>query len=180
MLTHRRYRRCVDILLWLSALATAGASQVPPPYEPPPEELPRVVAPQPVPFDHRLHMEQRMACLDCHGGALEHERAGLPDRDHCMLCHQAVAREHSAVREMAAMPTGSKIPWERVYRVPDFVFFSHAEHARAGVDCGSCHGPVETRVVLDQEFSTNMVACMNCHAQRQASNECYLCHDLGQ
>ncbi len=180
MVTHRLCLGCAAVLFWLGAVVAPGLAQAPPPYEPPPEELPRVVGPQPVPFDHKLHMQRRMTCLDCHGGAQSRARAGLPDRDRCMLCHQAVATEHAAVRRLAAMPAGSRIRWERVYRVPDFVFFSHAEHAPAGLGCASCHGPVETRSVLDQELSTNMVACMNCHAQRQASNGCYLCHDLGQ
>lgn len=180
MVTHLPCFGCAAIPLWLGAVLTPGFAQVPPPYEPPSENLPRIVAPQPVPFDHKLHMEQSMTCLDCHGGAPKQERAGLPDRDRCMLCHQAVATEHPVVRKLAAMPAGGRIPWERVYRVPDFVFFSHAEHASAGRGCVSCHGPVETRRVLDQELSTNMVACMNCHAQLQASNECHLCHDLGQ
>ena len=150
------------------------------PYESPPEQLPRALAPQPVAFDHRLHMQQQMACTDCHPGAIEGERAGLPDRDHCMLCHQAIATDRAAVRRLAELPAGSRIRWERVYRVPDFVFFSHAEHTDSGLGCEICHGPVETRSVLAQEVSTNMVACMNCHAQRQVSNECYLCNDLGQ
>ncbi len=158
-----------------SALAAQDA-----PYESPPEALPRVVAPQPVPFDHKLHMDHRMTCVDCHPGAIESERAGLPDRDRCMLCHQAVAADRAGVQQLADMASGTKISWERVYRVPDFVFFSHSEHASAGLQCAVCHGPVATRSVLRQEISTNMVACMNCHAQRQASNECYLCHDLGQ
>ncbi len=125
-------------------------------------------------------MRNRMACGDCHRGAKNSERAGLPDRDQCMLCHQAIATAAGTVRELAALPAGSRIRWERVYKVPDFVFFSHAEHSQAGLACAACHGPVETRSVLAQEISTNMVACMNCHAQRRVSNECYLCHDLGQ
>ena len=167
------------------AIAAAALAALPgpgqaPPYQPPPEDLPREVGPQPIPFDHRLHMQNRMACVDCHPGATASAQAGLPDRDKCMLCHQAIAVESSAVRKLAALPQGTKIRWQRVYQVPDFVFFSHAEHAAEELACADCHGPVQDRRVLSQEFSTNMVVCMNCHAQRQVSNECYLCHDLGQ
>lgn len=160
--------------------ATAGWGQVPLVYEPSPEQLPRIVGPQPVPFDHKLHMDRRMACVDCHPGAEEHERAGLPGRARCMQCHSSIATESPAVRRLAALPEGARIPWERVYRTADFVFFSHAEHAEAEVGCSACHGPVAERSVLNQELSTSMVACMNCHVQRGASTECYLCHDLGQ
>ena len=150
------------------------------PYESPPERLPRVLASQPVPFDHELHSRNRIACTDCHPGAESHERAGLPDRDDCMLCHQAIAAERPAVQSLASLPAGSKIRWVRAYRVPDFVFFSHSSHAEARIACQTCHGPVATRPVIRQEVSTSMVACMNCHAERGASNECFLCHDLGQ
>lgn len=170
---------------WLFVLLTAltagrGAPSQLAPYESPPETLPRVLEPQPVPFDHELHARNRITCKDCHPGATSKERAGLPNRDQCMLCHQAVAVDSPAVRAMAELPVGSRIHWVRAYRVPDFVFFSHSSHAKAEIGCDSCHGPVATRPVLQQEMSTNMVTCMNCHAERQASNECYLCHDLGQ
>ena len=163
-----------------AAVAGLSASAQAPLYQPPSKDLPREVGPQPVPFDHLLHMQHRMDCGDCHPGSTASPRAGLPDRDRCMLCHQSIATENPAVRQLAALPAGSKIPWQRVYRVPDFVFFSHAEHATADLSCADCHGPVRERSKLMQEVSTNMVACMNCHAERQVSNECFLCHDLGQ
>lgn len=172
--------RIASLALAACLFVPAAGSGAPPPYESPPEQLPRVVAAQPVPFDHRLHIKHGMACVDCHPGALEKARAGLPQRERCMLCHRTIAADRPGVRRLAALPEAEKIPWERVYRVADFVFFSHREHASSGVTCDACHGPVETRSVLHQEVSTNMVACMNCHVLREASTECYLCHDLGQ
>ena len=168
----------IAILALVQFAPSVRSAQVP--YESPPEDLPRVVAPQPVPFNHKLHLQQHMACTDCHPGARERERAGLPQRSDCMLCHQSIATNHPAIRSLAAKPPTERIRWERIYRVPDFVFFSHREHAEAGMECVVCHGPVASRTVLDQEISTNMVACMNCHILRKASTECYLCHDLGQ
>lgn len=173
-----RGRAWLAVRLALAGAALSLANQAP--YESPPEDLPRAVGPQPVSFDHRLHAENRIVCADCHGGATAQARAGLPGRGDCMLCHETIAADRDDVRLLAAWPADRRIPWERVYRVPDFVFFSHAEHAAAGIACAVCHGPVETRSELSQEVSTNMVACMNCHAQLDVSNECYLCHDLGQ
>ncbi len=150
------------------------------PYTGPEEDLPRAVAPQPVPFSHRLHADRGVDCSDCHPGSSRSERAGLPDRDACMVCHQVLAADRPGVRSLAALPPGSRIAWVRVYRVPDFVFFSHQEHAAAEVDCPACHGPVAARHELQQELSTSMEACMNCHVERGASIDCHLCHDLGQ
>lgn len=97
-----------------------------------------------------------------------------------MLCHAAIAADRPEIRKLAALPADAQIPWRRVYRVPDFVFFNHRSHAEAGTGCAQCHGPVAAREILAQELSIDMIACMNCHAERQASNECFLCHDLGQ
>ena len=97
-----------------------------------------------------------------------------------MLCHSTIATDREGVRKLAALPVDERIEWQRVYHAPEFVFFSHRSHAAAKLTCAQCHGPVETREVLSQELSTNMVSCMNCHADRQVSNECFLCHDLGQ
>lgn len=173
-------RNTWQFVILVALPAGYGAAAQVAPYESPPEDLPRLLKPQPVPFSHELHSRHRISCADCHPGATSKERAGLPNRDECMLCHQTIAVDRPAVRALAELPAGSRIRWVRAYRVPDFVFFNHSEHAKAEVDCVSCHGPVATRPVLSQEVSTNMVACMNCHAERRASNECYLCHDLGQ
>jgi len=96
-----------------------------------------------------------------------------------MGCHSTVKADSPEIRKLHEIHKGrQKIGWVRVYKVPDFVFFSHASHLKAGEQCVTCHGPVEERHVLAQEVSTSMVACMNCHAARKASNECVLCHQL--
>ena len=127
------------------------------------ETLPAAVAPQPLQFSHKVH-SVGVKCQDCHTGATTQARATLPDAAKCRQCHPAMKR--------------TAIDWVRVYKVPDFVSFSHQKHART--DCSSCHGPVQTRDVLMKEISTGMVACMDCHRQKQASIACNTCHDLGQ
>jgi hypothetical protein len=87
--------------------------------------------------------------------------------------------ESPEIRQLAEVhKRGERVQWVRVYSVPDYVFFSHASHLKAGEQCITCHGPVEERDVLAKEVSTSMVACMNCHAKRKASNDCVLCHQL--
>ena len=145
------------------------------------EELPVEVAAQPIPFSHKQHTAAGISCRDCHSGAWQKERAGIPNAGRCMLCHAAIATEHADVKRLAAIhERGEKLAWVRVYQVPDFVFFSHARHVKAGEACATCHGPVEQRVVLAKEVSTSMTQCMNCHAAKQMSTDCHLCHDLGQ
>jgi len=143
------------------------------------EKLPVEVAPQPVPFSHKLHRDA--PCNTCHKTALTAQRASLPAAADCMTCHRAVKRDSRQVAQIrtfldAKMP----VPWVRVYRNPDFVFFSHEKHAKGKVACTECHGPVSTRDVLAKEVSTSMDACIACHRQRKASTECNVCHELGQ
>jgi hypothetical protein len=177
------------VRIYLPTLAVAlaflcclpGAAQETTVYKGKEENLPKEVAPQPVPFSHEKHVSQGIKCLDCHAGANKKERAGLPDASQCMLCHQAIKSDSPAIVKLkAAQESGEKIQWVRVYEVPDFVFFSHASHVNGGVACETCHGPVAQRSVLAKEVSTSMTTCMNCHAARKVDNHCHFCHSLGQ
>ena len=135
---------------------------------------------QPIPFSHKAHAATGMKCQECHAGAATGEQAGFPETGKCMACHVAIKRESPHIKVLAAARNArQRIPWVRVYKVPDFVFFSHLSHAKAKLSCAECHGPVETREVLTREIPTDMATCMKCHAARGASNECALCHQLG-
>lgn len=58
------------------------------------------------------------------------------------------------------------IEWIRVHMLPDYVFFSHAQHVTAGkVACTTCHGPVQTMNILEQFSDLSMGWCINCHRQ---------------
>lgn len=145
------------------------------------EELPGVVRAQPIPFSHKKHSVIGLNCRDCHGGALTQEKAGLPGTGKCMTCHRTLVTDNDAIRRLSAMHARKEeIEWVRVYQAPDFVFFSHATHSKAGVDCSACHGPVHEREVLAKEVPTSMTACMNCHAVKRAANGCNVCHELGR
>lgn len=162
------------------AYVLTGDAQQPVQYKSAEEDLPKQVEPQPVPFSHKKHVSAGPECKDCHTRAATHDYAGLPKADTCMICHRAVAKDSPHVAKLAELErAGGKIDWIRVYRVPDFVFFSHKNHLAAGEKCETCHGPVATRDVLAKEVSTSMTACMNCHKQREASNDCHYCHALG-
>jgi len=135
---------------------------------------------QPILFSHKAHAATGMKCLECHAGAAAEDQAGFPETRKCMACHIAIKRDSPGVKALASAHNArQRIPWVRVYRVPDFVFFSHGSHAKAKAGCADCHGPVETREVLAREVPTDMATCMKCHTTRGASNECALCHQLG-
>lgn len=146
------------------------------------EKLPVAIAPQPVAFSHKAHAEKaRLKCESCHNGVAKEERATLPSTTQCMNCHRAVIAAHPEVAKLKqAHDTARRVDWQRVYKLPDFVFFSHARHIKAEAKCADCHGPVAMRDVLLKEVSTSMTACMDCHKRTGATVSCEACHQLGQ
>jgi predicted CXXCH cytochrome family protein len=145
------------------------------------EKLPWDPGPQPVAFGHRAHTEAGLKCSDCHGTVETEDQAGMPSTGKCMACHRVTKTESEEVKKLAGYHARKeKIPWVRVYTVPDIVFFSHANHLRAQVKCEDCHGDAGSSERLMKVKATNMASCMTCHAQRQASTDCSLCHQLGQ
>jgi hypothetical protein len=78
------------------------------------------------------------------------------------------------------------IAWNRVHNLPDFVYFDHRAHVKAGVSCQTCHGPVETMERLRQFSDLSMGWCVNCHRAANktgiegrrvnASIDCVTCH----
>ena len=70
---------------------------------------------------------------------------------------------------------------KKVYRLPDFVLFSHSRHKDAKVECAACHGDVAVIGRVEAVFrATNMKACVDCHKSRNATVVCTACHELGQ
>jgi len=136
---------------------------------------------QPIAFSHAVHHEQDIACLDCHAGAKSGEYATIPAIATCMLCHaepQGDSPEEPRIREYA--DRGEPIPWVQVNRVVGHVYFSHAPHVTlAKIECTTCHGDmtqVDAPVTASQIAWLDMDACMDCHKERQVSNDCLLCH----
>jgi hypothetical protein len=145
------------------------------------ETFPQSVAPQPIAFSHKTHAgESAMPCNFCHTGVDREDEAKIPSADFCMSCHQVIRKDSPEVAKIRdAAEKKKKIAWVPVYTVPDFVFFGHSTHIKAGLKCVECHGPVETRAVLQKEISTSMNSCRSCHQSRGARTDCATCHQLG-
>jgi len=134
---------------------------------------------QPIPFSHRAHIAVGVKCLDCHAIRKPGFAAGLPKEETCMACHSTLKKDSQAVQKLADyFKEKTPVPWVRVYRVPDYVWFSHESHHKGSqIACETCHGPVAERDVLSKEKPTSMASCMECHAARKAPNECNFCHE---
>jgi len=139
-----------------------------------------LAAEQPIPFSHKVHAGAGLKCDDCHTLPGNGREAGLPAESKCMACHVAIKTESPHIARLAAHAREKKpVRWERLYRVADYVFFSHKRHVvKGGAACADCHGPVAERDVLAKEKPTSMKACMDCHEERGATNECNVCHDV--
>lgn len=122
---------------------------------------------QPIAFSHRVHAGvNQIDCLFCHTAANRSTSAGLPSVERCMACHQYIAVRRPEIRKLADFwEKQQPIPWVRVHRLPDYVYFSHKRHVRAGVECQTCHGPVQQMEVVYQYAPLTMGWCLQCHQQ---------------
>lgn len=120
---------------------------------------------QPVKFDHRHHVrDDGIACLYCHRDAARSPSAGIPAVSVCMGCHAQIwtsSPELEPVRR--AYFDGAALAWQRVNRLPDFVFFDHASHVSQGVGCVSCHGRVDLMAQVYAVAPFTMAYCLDCH-----------------
>ena len=136
---------------------------------------------QPLPFSHKVHTDTaKLVCRDCHptpekfGGEM-----GFPPASKCMACHVLIAKGKPAIRKLAEFAAEKQaIPWVRVYRLAEFVFFDHRYHLMNQAKCEDCHGDVSQQdVVADGLGATKMVFCQSCHVKTHASGVCTTCHN---
>lgn len=133
---------------------------------------------QPVPFSHKLHAGTRkIPCLYCHSSAERSRYATVPSVNVCMNCHTVVRTDRPGVQMVQSLYQAEQtIPWVRVHRVPDYVYFSHRWHVAKGIACQTCHGQVQNMDVIRQDQNLKMGWCISCHRKNKASQECNTCH----
>ena len=118
----------------------------------------------------------------CHVNPGQDRLMTYPPSSTCTSCHRTnTAGSQSLQRLIALAALPQPIPWVRVYRLPDYVFWSHASHLAAKIACEDCHGPVATREAIALETDvTTMTCCQRCHERRQVLMDCGDCHEPRQ
>ena len=154
---------------------------------------------QPIHYSHRIHAgDNGIDCKYCHSAARVSKHSNIPSLNICMNCHKNIAevapetlaegkefgvdynkeieKLYTAVGwdKTAQAYTGKTEPvkWVRIHNLPDFVYFNHSQHVTvAGVECQTCHGPVEEMEIMRQHSSLTMGWCINCHRETNVKVE---------
>jgi hypothetical protein len=160
-------------LVCAAAFVIAAAAQIELKDPPPPLE-------QPIPYSHKKHVgELKLKCNMCHPNRDPGETMGIPQAATCMQCHSSVKTDSPTIQKLTEFAKSNRtIPWQRVYQIPSYVFFSHKEHLATGATCETCHGKVPEREQLFRETDISMGGCMTCHRVKNAKLDCSYCHQL--
>ncbi len=120
---------------------------------------------QPVPFSHRQHAgDFQISCFYCHSNVERAAVASVPSTQLCMNCHSLAGRDKTSLEPLRqAASSGQPMMWVRVHRLPDYAYFPHAPHVKAGVGCSSCHGNVKAMEKIQQVEPLSMAWCLDCH-----------------
>ena len=175
-MTHPRRLAVLLALLLLASLALRAQQAPVSPGAPPPAPV------QPIPYSHKQHVALGLQCRYCHVNPDAGKLMTYPPTATCMGCHQTIAADRPTIQKLAAnAASGAPIPWVRVYKVPDYVFWQHGTHLLPDVTCADCHGPVAERDVIAQETNiVTMAGCLSCHNKRQVFTDCKDCHEPRQ
>ncbi len=143
---------------------------------------------QPIAFSHKIHAGQyEIDCKYCHTGAIKGKQANIPSPNICMNCHTQIqkgtntgegeiAKIYSAIGYDVATGsyTGKQKPieWVRIHNLPDLAYFNHSQHVNvAGVECQTCHGPVQEMDVVKQYSLLTMGWCIDCHRKTDVNTK---------
>jgi len=122
---------------------------------------------QPIPFSHKHHVgDDGIACQYCHTTVETSAFAGMPSTETCMNCHAQVWNQSDTLAPVRlSAQTGQPIVWQRVYQLPDYVYFDHSIHVQKGVACETCHGRVDEMPRIYKAASLQMQWCLDCHRE---------------
>jgi len=153
---------------------------------------------QPIHFSHKIHAgENGIDCKYCHSSARTSKTSGIPSMNVCMNCHKNIT-EFTGSKDSVYLDyskefytaeikkiydavgwdpatqsyTGKEKPvkWVRIHNLPDFVYFNHSQHVSvAGLECQTCHGPVESMEIMRQHSPLTMGWCIECHRETEVN-----------
>jgi hypothetical protein len=120
---------------------------------------------QPVPFSHEHHVGGLgLDCRYCHTSVEKARFAGIPPTETCMTCHSQIWTNAELLAPVrTSLAENKPLRWERVNKLPDYVYFDHSIHVAKGVGCSTCHGPVEQMRLMRQAAPLTMGWCLDCH-----------------
>ena len=148
---------------------------------------------QPIYYSHKVHAGvNQINCQYCHAGTYQGKQATFPSVNVCMNCHAAINeyKGEPLVRENGDIVDGTAeikklykyagftegkpwdatkakpIEWVRIHKLPDHVYFNHAQNVNAGqVACQQCHGDTQNMGEVKQFADLSMGWCVNCHRE---------------
>ncbi len=122
---------------------------------------------QPVPFSHQHHaMELGIECRYCHTSVEKSSFAGIPGTETCMSCHSQIWTNSPLLKPVRdSYESGTPIVWNKVNKLPEFVYFDHSIHISRGVQCNTCHGAVQSMQITAKGNSFQMAWCLECHRE---------------
>jgi hypothetical protein len=120
---------------------------------------------QPIPFSHKHHVAGLgIDCRYCHNSVTTAAFAGLPPTHTCMTCHSQIWQNAEILNPLRqSFKQGIPIQWNRVHRLPKYVYFDHSIHVNKGIGCTSCHGQVDQMPITWKAKPFYMRDCLNCH-----------------
>ncbi|MDC1310793.1 c-type cytochrome, partial [Flavobacteriaceae bacterium] len=146
---------------------------------------------QPIHYSHKIHSgDNEIDCNYCHSSARVSKHSGIPSLNVCMNCHKSIYEYNGETTEEYSKEfydaeiqklykavgwddesqeyTGETqaVKWIRIHNLPDFSYFNHAQHVSVGgIECQTCHGPVEEMEIMYQYSPLTMGWCINCHRE---------------
>jgi hypothetical protein len=125
---------------------------------------------QPVPYSHKLHVDQLgIDCRYCHSAVDDSSKASIPTAQTCMNCHSQVKKDSPLLAPVrASYESGQPVEWVRIHEMPDYVYFNHAVHVNRGISCVSCHGNIDQMDVVEHAKPLSMSFCLDCHRNPEA------------
>jgi len=136
--------------------------------------------PQPIEFNHRLHIEEvGLECTDCHESFESETFSGMPTAETCAFCHEeATGESPEEARLVKLLQEGSPLVWQPLFRQPSHVFYSHRRHVGvAGIECEVCHGKFASKQRPPRRVRRlTMDDCLQCHQEGGVASDCTTCH----